>query len=154
MNEKMHKRFMQMAIDLSQFAIDSKTGGPFGAIVVKQDKIIGCSSNGVFLHTDPTAHAEMLAIRNACGNIKSIDLSGCVMYTSAEPCPMCMAAVYWSKIEKVYYANTEEESLKHGFYDKEILEELRKPKSKRAVKSQRIANPQALEIFERALKSF
>ncbi|RFM28048.1 nucleoside deaminase [Deminuibacter soli] len=154
MNANMHKRFMQMAIDLSQFAIDSKTGGPFGAIIVKQDKIVGCSSNGVFLHNDPTAHAEMLAIRNACSNLKTIDLSGCVIYSSAEPCPMCTAAIYWSKIDRIYYANSEEESLKYGFYDKEILEELRKPKSRRTIKSQRIVNAKALEIFERALKSY
>ena len=145
-------RFMQMAIDLSQYALDSKCGGPFGAIIVKDGKIIGSGSNRVTADLDPTAHGEVTAIREACKNIGTIDLSGCEIYTSAEPCPMCTAAIYWSKIEAVYYSNTEKESMEYGYTDKLILAELRKPKDKRKLLFKRIKNPQALQIFQRALK--
>ena len=146
-------RYMQMAVDLSQYALDSKCGGPFGAIIVKNGKIVGSSGNRVFADCDPTAHAEVMAIREACKNLKSTDLSGCEMYSSAEPCPLCTAAIYWSKIEAVFYCNTEEESMEHGFVDKAILAELRKPKAKRKLLFKRIKNPQALQIFRRALES-
>ena len=146
-------RFMQMAIDLSQYALDSKCGGPFGAIIVKEGKIIGSGSNRVTADLDPTAHGEVTAIREACKNIGTVDLSGCEIYTSAEPCPMCTAAIYWSKIEAVYYSNTEKESMEYGYTDKLILAELRKPKDKRKLLFKRIKNPQALQIFQRALES-
>ena len=147
-------RFMQMAVDLSQYALDSKCGGPFGAIIVKKGKIVGSSGNKVFTNCDPTAHAEVMAIRDACKNLQSTDLSGCQIYTSAEPCPLCTAAIYWSKIEAVYYSNTEEEALEHGFIDKEILAELRKPKEKRSLLFKRIKNVQALQVFRRALENY
>ena len=144
-------RFMQMAIDLSQYALDSKCGGPFGAIIVKDGKIIGSGSNRITADLDPTAHGEVTAIRDACKNIGTIDLSGCEIYTSAEPCPMCTAAIYWSKIEAVYYCNTEEEALEHGFSDKKILAELRKSKAKRNLLFKRIKNPLGIQIFKRSL---
>ena len=147
-------RFMQMAVDLSQYALDSKSGGPFGAIVVKQGKIVGSSGNKVFINCDPTAHAEVMAIRDACKNLKSTDLSGCEIYSSAEPCPLCTAAIYWCKIEAVYYSNTEEEAMEHGFIDKEILAELRKSNEKRRMLFKRIKNPNALQVFRRALETF
>ena len=143
-----------MAVDLSQYALDSKCGGPFGAIIVKKGKIVGSSGNKVFTNCDPTAHAEVMAIRDACKNLQSTDLSGCQIYTSAEPCPLCTAAIYWSKIEAVYYSNTEEEALEHGFIDKEILAELRKPKEKRSLLFKRIKNVQALQVFRRALENY
>ena len=145
-------RFMQMAIDLSQYALDSKCGGPFGAIIVKDGKIIGSGSNRITADLDPTAHGEVVAIRDACKNIASIDLSGCEIYTSAEPCPMCCAAIYWSKIKAVYYCNTEEEALAHGFSDKKILAEVRKPIDKRQLPFKRIKNPQGIQIFKRSLE--
>ena len=147
-------RFMQMAVDLSQYALDSKSGGPFGAIVIKQGKIVGSSGNKVFLNCDPTAHAEVMAIRDACKNLKSTDLSGCEIYSSAEPCPLCTAAIYWCKIEAVYYSNTEEEAMEHGFVDKEILAELRKSKEKRSLLFKKIKNSQAIQVFRRALETF
>jgi guanine deaminase len=147
-------RFMQMAVDLSQYALDSKCGGPFGAIIVKDGRIIGSSGNKVFFDCDPTAHAEVMAIRDACKNLKNTDLSGCEIYTSAEPCPLCTAAIYWSKIEAVYYSNTEQDSMEHGFVDKEILAELRLPKEKRSLLFKQIKNPQAIKIFRRALETF
>ncbi len=147
------KRFMQMAIDLGEQSVDGQKGGPFGAVVVKEDKVIGASGNGVFKETDPCAHAEILAIRDACANIKSADLSGCYIYSSGEPCPMCLAAIYWAKIKGIYYSNTEKDALEYGFIDKVILEELKKPKAKRQVKSVRIINQSAIAVFEKALKS-
>lgn len=145
-------RFMQMAIDLSQYALDSGCGGPFGAIIVKDGKIIGSGSNRVTADLDPTAHGEVVAIKEACKNLKSIDLSGCELYTSAEPCPMCTAAIYWSKIAAVYYCNTEEEALAHGFSDKKILAEVRKPIDKRQLPFKRIKNPLGVQIFKRSLE--
>jgi len=147
-------RFMQMAVDLSQYALDSKTGGPFGAIIIKRGTIIGSSGNKVLANCDPTAHAEVMAIRDACKNLKTTDLSGCEIYTSAEPCPLCTAAIYWSKLQAVYYSNTEEDALEHGFVDKEIMAELKKPKEKRALLFKRIKNEQAIKIFKRALETF
>ena len=145
---------MQMAVDLSQYALDSKCGGPFGAIIVRKGEIVGSSGNKVFANCDPTAHAEVMAIRDACKNLQTTDLSGCEIYTSAEPCPLCTAAIYWSKIESVYYSNTEEDALEHGFIDKEILAELRKPKAKRSLLFKRIKNTQALQVFRRALENY
>ena len=147
-------RFMQMAVDLSQYALDSKCGGPFGAIIVRKGEIIGSSGNKVFTNCDPTAHAEVMAIRDACKNLQTTDLSGCEIYTSAEPCPLCTAAIYWSKIKSVYYSNTEEDALEHGFIDKEILAELRKPKEKRSLLFKRIKNTQALQVFRRVLENY
>lgn len=147
------KRFMQMAIDLGEQSVDGQKGGPFGAVIVKEDKVIGGSGNGVYVQFDPCAHAEILAIRDACHNIKSQDLSGCYIYSSGEPCPMCLAAIYWAKIKGIYYSNTEKDALRYGFVDKEILEELKKPKAKRAIKSVRIINQTANALFEKALKN-
>lgn len=142
-----------MAIDLSEQSVDGQKGGPFGAVIVREGKIIGSSGNCVFKHTDPTAHAEVMAIRDACSNMKSTDLAGCDIYSSAEPCPMCMAAIYWANIKNIYFANTEKESMQYGFVDKDILEELKKPAQRRRIKSVRIANPAAIKVFDKALKS-
>src|ERR1700755_526040 len=117
------QRFMQMAVDLSEQALDAGKGGPFGAIIVRGTRIVGSSGNCVFKHTDPTAHAEIMAIRDACENLGSDDLSGCDIYSSSEPCPMCMAAIYWAKIGAVYFSNTEKDALRYGFVDKLILAE-------------------------------
>jgi guanine deaminase len=104
----------------------------------------------VFKHTDPTAHAEIMAIRDACENLKADDLTGCDIYSSGEPCPMCMAAVYWAKMESVYFCNTEKEALDFGFVDKLILEDLRKPPAQRKIKSRKIANSGGLDVFRKA----
>jgi guanine deaminase len=144
------KRFMQMAVDLSEQALDAGKGGPFGAIVVCGTRIAGSSGNCVFKHTDPTAHAEIMAIRDACGNLDSYDLAGCDIYCSGEPCPMCMAAIYWARIDAVYFCNTEEDALEYGFVDKLILEELRKAPDERKIKSEKIGNAGGLAVFEKA----
>ena len=143
-------RFMQMAVDLSEQSLDAGKGGPFGAIIVCGTRIIGSSGNCEFKHTDPTAHAEIMAIRDACSNLGSNDLGGCDIYSSSEPCPMCMAAIYWAKISAVYFCNTEEESLRYGFVDKLILAEIRKAPENRKIRSVRLENPRGLQIFKKA----
>ena len=143
-------RFMQMAVDLSEQALDAGKGGPFGAIIVRGTRIVGSSGNCVFKHTDPTAHAEIMAIRDACENLGSADLSGCDIYSSGEPCPMCMAAIYWAKIGAVYFSNTEKDALRFGFVDKLILAELRMEPAKRKIRSTRLKNGRALMVFEKA----
>jgi guanine deaminase len=145
-----HKRLMQMAIDLSEQALDCGKGGPFGAIIVKGARIVGSSGNRVFKHMDPTSHAEIMAIRDACGNLQTEDLIGCRIYSSGEPCPMCMAAIYWAKMDEVFFSNTEKQSLSYGFIDKLILEELRKDPKDRRIVSTRIENPSAIKVFEKA----
>jgi len=144
------KRFMQMAVDLAEQALDAGKGGPFGAIVVCGTRIAGSSGNCVFKHTDPTAHAEIMAIRDACENLNKDDLTGCDIYSSGEPCPMCMAAIYWARIDSVYFCNTEQEALAFGFVDKLILEELRKTPGDRKIKSRRIGNVGGLTVFRKA----
>ena len=152
MTKSDHNRFMQMAIDLSEQAVDTNKGGPFGAVIVKNNKIIGSAYNQVVANIDPSAHGEIMAIRDACKNIGTRDLTDCEIYTSAEPCPMCMSAIYWANIKTVYYANSQEDSRKFGFDDKLILEELKKPKNERTIKSIKIENPAALKVFEKAKK--
>ena len=147
------KRFMQMAIDLSEQAVDGKKGGPFGAVITREGKIIGSSGNCVFKDTDPTAHAEVMAIRDACKNMQTTDLSGCEIFSSAEPCPMCTAAIYWAKLKIIYFSNSEKDVLEFGFMDNEILNELKKTPEKRNIKSVKITNGSAVKVFEKALKT-
>ena len=116
--------FMNVAIKLSSDNFEEKAGGPFGACVVKDGKIIGKGKNQVIKNSDPTAHAEIMAIRNACENIKSHDLTDCVLYTSCYPCPMCLSAIIWSNIKTVYYGNTKEDADDIGFRDEIIYDYL------------------------------
>ena len=109
--------FMDVAIDLSDDNFDKNYGGPFGACVVKDGKIIGKGINRVIKNNDPTAHAEVVAIRNACKNLGTYDLSGCEIYTSCYPCPMCLSAIIWANVKKVYYGNTKEDAADIGFRD-------------------------------------
>ena len=118
--------FMDVAIDLSDDNFDKKYGGPFGACIVKDGKIIWKGSNHVLSNNDPTAHAEVMAIRDACKNINSYDLSGCELYTSCYPCPMCLSAIIWANIKKVYYGNTKEDAANIGFRDDFIYDFIRK----------------------------
>ena len=110
-------KYMELAKDLSDENLDTEAGGPFGACIVKNGRIIGKGSNHVISDNDPTAHAEIVAIRDACKNINSYDLSDCELYTSCYPCPMCLSAVIWSNIKKVYYGNTKEDAASIGFRD-------------------------------------
>ena len=110
-------KYMQVAKELAEDNLITKVGGPFGACVVKDDVIIGRGSNHVLENNDPTAHAEVMAIRDACKNIDSYDLTGCTLYTSCYPCPMCLSAIIWSNIKEVYYGNTKEDAASIGFRD-------------------------------------
>ena len=109
--------YMKIAKELADDNLKTNVGGPFGACIVKDGKIIGKGSNHVLENNDPTAHAEVMAIRDACKNINSYDLSGCELYTSSYPCPMCLSAIIWSNIKKVYYGNTKEDTSDIGFRD-------------------------------------
>lgn len=115
-------KFMKEAIKLSEENLKTNNGGPFGACVVKDGRIIGKGSNQVLCSNDPTAHAEIAAIRDACKNINSYDLSGCEIYTTCYPCPMCLSAIIWSNIKKVYYGNTKEDVSNIGFRDQYIYD--------------------------------
>lgn len=112
--------YMKVALQLSKENLKTNDGGPFGACIVKNGKIIGKGSNHVIKNNDPTAHAEIMAIREACSNINSYDLSDCELYTSCYPCPMCLSAIIWANIKTVYYANTKEDASRIGFRDDEI----------------------------------
>lgn len=116
--------FMHRAIELSNIAIQSGKGGPFGCVVVKDGKIVGEGYNQVTSTNDPTAHAEVVAIRNACNNLNTFQLDGCEVYTSCEPCPMCLGAIYWARPSKIYYANTREDAARIGFDDSFIYDEI------------------------------
>ena len=146
MNEQL--QFMQQAVELSAVAMHKKEGGPFGCVIVKEGKIIGSGNNKVFLNNDPTAHAEMVAIRDACANLQSNTLDGCELYTSCEPCPMCLAAMYWARIKKVYYANTAKDAAHIGFDDETIYRELAKVISERSLPMELIERDIALEVFK------
>lgn len=119
-------KYMEIAKKLSEENLKTNDGGPFGACIVKDNKIIGKGSNQVLHKNDPTAHAEIIAIREACQNLNSYDLSGCELYTSCYPCPMCLSAIIWSNIKKVYYGNTKEDVQKIGFRDQFIYDYINK----------------------------
>lgn len=118
--------YMKIAKKLADHNLKTNAGGPFGACVVKNNKIIGRGSNHVLCNNDPTAHAEIMAIRDACKNINSYDLSGCELYTSCYPCPMCLSAIIWSNIKIVYYGNTKEDAANIGFRDEFIYDVIKK----------------------------
>ena len=122
----MMNKYMSVAKELSEENLKTNVGGPFGACVVKDGKIIGKGSNHVLNDNDPTAHAEIMAIRDACKNIRSYDLSDCEIYTSCFPCPMCLSAIIWSNIKKVYYGNTKEDAANIGFRDDYIYDYIKK----------------------------
>ncbi len=110
-------KFMQIADELSKQNLLTNAGGPFGAVIVKDDTVVGVGNNHVLENNDPTAHAEVMAIRNACQNLKTFDLTGCELYTSCYPCPMCLSAIIWANIKTVYYGNTKEDAADIGFRD-------------------------------------
>ena len=143
--------FMGIAIDLSK---DNNYGGPFGACIVKDGKIIGKGSNKVIKDMDPTAHAEIVAIREACRNLNSYDLSGCELYTSCYPCPMCLSAIIWSNIKKVYYANTKEDAANIGFRDDYIYDFIKSNMSDKSVLDLNELNrEEAIKVFEEYMNS-
>lgn len=145
---KQHRKFMRLAIKLADKNVQNSIGGPFGAVIVKDGEIIAKSANKVTLKNDPTAHAEVSAIRIACKKLKTFDLSGCFIYTSCEPCPMCLSAIYWAHIDKVYYANTKEDAAKIGFDDQFIYDEIALPYKKRKLEFQQLMREEAKNSFK------
>ena len=140
-------KFMARAIELS---IESaKTvGGPFGSVIVKDNKIISEGSNKVTSSNDPTAHAEIVAIRNACQKLRTFNLSGCEIYTTCEPCPMCLSAIYWARIDKIYYANTRDDAKNIDFDDSFIYFEVAKKINERKIKMIQMNREDALKAFK------
>ena len=143
------KYFMRAAIKLAERGIDSNSGGPFGAVVVKDNEIIGEGFNSVTSANDPTAHAEIIAIREACKKLKSFQLKDCVIYTSCEPCPMCLGAIYWARPKKVFYAGNREDAAEFNFDDQFIYDEIGKNMGDRNIKFENLIRDEALTVFEK-----
>lgn len=140
--------FMKEAIRLSHESVQDGKGGPFGAVVVKDGKIIARGQNRVTSANDPTAHAEVVAIREACRVLGSFQLENCELYTSCEPCPMCLGAIYWARPKKVYYANTKEDAASIGFDDHFIYNELQLPIQERKFLMEQVGRNEAMNVFE------
>jgi len=139
--------FMRRAISLAQEGIDSNSGGPFGAVVVKDGEIIGEGCNRVTSTNDPTAHAEVVAIRNACQKLNSFQLDDCILYTSCEPCPMCLGAIYWARPSKIFYAATHIDAANIGFDDQFIYEEIERETGERQIKTVNLLREEGLKVF-------
>lgn len=143
----MNKDFMLEAIKLAFTGMQEGCGGPFGAVIVKDGQIIGRGHNQVTNTLDPTAHAEVVAIRQACKNIGNFSLEGCEVYTSCEPCPMCLTAIYWARCEKIYYGCTQKDAQAIGFDDSFFYNELTKEPSERHIPISELMREEALKAF-------
>lgn len=141
-------KFMKRAVELARSGMDANSGGPFGCVVVKNGEIIGEGNNRVTSINDPTAHAEIVAIRAACGRLGSFQLDGCSIYTSCEPCPMCLGAIYWARPAKVFYACTREDAAAVGFDDDFIYRELGKANDEREMVLINILRDEGLALFQ------
>ena len=146
-DEHQHQQFMRRAIVLSRENVSQRNGGPFGAVIVKDSQIIGEGFNRVTATNDPTAHAEVVAIRAACAHINNFDLSGAVIYTSCEPCPMCLSAIYWARLAQIYYANTKIDAANIQFDDDFIYQEIAKAPQARAIPMTQLLRDEAQQAF-------
>ena len=144
-----HELFMRAAIQLAEEGLKAGAGGPFGAVVVKNGIIVGRGWNQVTSMNDPTAHAEVMAIRDACSKLGSFQLDDCEIYTSCEPCPMCLGAIYWARPNKVYYACTHNDAAKAGFDDSFIYEEIIITPAERKIPGIMLLQEEARKIFEK-----
>ena len=142
------EQFMRRAIELGRKGMEAGDGGPFGTVIVKDGLVIGEGWNRVVAANDPTAHGEMVAIRDACLKAKTFSLSGCQLYTSGEPCPMCLAAVYWARIDRVYYGFNVQDAADIGFDDRYIFDELVKAIDQRAISQSQILRDEALQALK------
>ncbi len=140
--------FIEEAVDLSRAGMENKAGGPFGCVIVKDGKIVGKGYNMVLASNDPTAHAEIIAIREACKALNMVHLEKCTLYTSCEPCPMCLAAIYWAHIPEVVYCNTRQDAADIGFDDSYIYEEIALSPPKRTIKLNHCPSTAALQVFK------
>ncbi len=145
----MEEKFMRRAIELARNGMDNNEGGPFGCVIVKDGEIIAEGNNRVTTWNDPTAHAEVVAIRNACEKLETFQLTGCEVYTSCEPCPMCLGAIYWARPSKVYYAATKDDAADAGFDDSFIYEELELPPDQKNIPFITLERDAAVEVFEK-----
>ncbi|MBE9511752.1 MAG: nucleoside deaminase [Bacteroidetes bacterium] len=143
-----HNVLMKKAIELS-IKNTANGGGPFGAVITRNGEIISKSVNRVTKDNDPTAHAEILAIREAAKKLETFDLSGCIIYCSCEPCPMCLGAIYWARINKIYYACNRADAKNHGFDDEYLYKEINLPIGQREISSKQLLRKEALEAFEK-----
>ena len=143
---------MEEALNLARENLKLKNGGPFGAVVVKDGRIIGRGMNSVTAGNDPTAHAEINAIREACQNLQSFQLDDCEIYSSCEPCPMCLGAIYWARPKKLYFAASRKDAATAGFEDEMIYNELELPVSSRSLPTEQIFSDEAGEIFKAWIK--
>jgi guanine deaminase len=139
---------MRRAIELSLEMMRSGRGGPFGAVIVKDGKIIAEGSNQVTSTNDPTAHAEVVAVRRACQALQTFDLTGCEIYTSCEPCPMCLSAIYWARCARIYFANDRHDAAKIGFRDDFLYHEIPLPLGQRAIPASRLLQAEGWAAFE------
>lgn len=146
-------RFMQIAVGLAAENVKTNAGGPFGCVIVKSNQIVGKGANSVTSSNDPTAHAEVNAIRDACQALGTFVLNDCELYTSCEPCPMCLAAIYWARISKVYFCASKSDAAKAGFDDEFFYRELKLPIDQRSLPMTNILPEQASVPFEAWIKS-
>jgi len=142
------ERFMRRAVELALESVRKNDGGPFGCVIVKDGEIIGEGRNVVTSSNDPTAHAEVVAIRNACARLGSFQLDGCVLYTSCEPCPMCLGAIYWARPEQIFVACRREDAAAYGFDDAFIYDEIALDAEKRSIPAEWMMREEALAGFK------
>ena len=141
------KQFMQEAINLAVKGMNQNDGGPFGAVIVKDGKIIGRGNNCVTSTNDPTAHAEVVAIKDACKKLNTFQLDGCIIYSSCEPCPMCLGAIYWARLDSIFYACTKKDAAEIGFDDAFIYKELPLELKDRKIKGTELCHEEGLNAF-------
>jgi tRNA(Arg) A34 adenosine deaminase TadA len=144
-----HEELMARAVAMSKHGIEIRAGGPFGAVIARAGEVVADGWNRVTSQNDPTAHAEVVAIREAAQSLGTQDLSGCILYTSCEPCPMCLSAAYWSRVDHVYYANTRADAAGIGFDDSELYDEVAKPIEARSLSITRLENDDAVSVMQK-----
>ncbi|MFZ3087630.1 MAG: nucleoside deaminase [Methylotenera sp.] len=146
--KKQAEKYMRHAIELGRKGMQAGDGGPFGTVIVKNGEIIGEGWNRVIASNDPTAHGEIMAIRDACKRMNSFNLSGCDLYTSGEPCPMCLGAIYWARIDRIFYGFGVQDAAEIGFDDRFIYEQLAKPLEQRQIPEIQVLDAEALEVLK------
>ena len=147
MQDRPRDEFMRRALELARLGMSRDTGGPFGAVVVRDGQVIGEGCNAVTSTNDPTAHAEIVAIRNACKHLAAFQLTGCDIYTSCEPCPMCLGAIYWARPARIFYGCTRQDAAAAGFDDSQIYDQLELPVDARSIPMQNHLRDDALAVF-------
>lgn len=145
--DQIHAAFLRRAIALALENVQAGKGGPFGAVIVRAGEIVGEAANSVFTTNDPTAHAEVNAIRTACRNLGVFELRGCVIYTSSEPCPMCLAACYWAHLDRIYFAANAEDAARAGFDDAFLYREMALPAAERSLPAEELLREEAQASF-------